>query len=415
MIEAHFAGELASRKYRRLRFLTVGRLSPQSGVILGAFGEKLRKQREQRGIELDAISKTTKISVRMLRALEEEHFDQLPGGVFNKGFVRAYARHVGLDAEEAVTGYLDALRESQAQQQAILPDFRAAGRHSGDDAVASGNLHSDAHAPVQATVSVEAQDSKIRESQQGNGNEQADRNLLTAISASPHARRRPPARESITPSWSKLLLALVVIAAALSFWNVVRHRQPVATRPQAALKQSATAGPDAHPPQSKAIEPGQQKPVSPPLASQAARQPPASPARTAAERSATPVSTPETDASTLSSENAEETRAAQTSLAPLAKPSANLHLLIRADETTWVAITADGKAVAHETLIAPVETSVRATGEIVVRAGNSAGIVFELNGKRVGTQGAEGEVRTYVFDSAGVHEVPSTESAPANP
>ena len=54
---------------------------------MGAFGEKLRKQREQRGIELDAISNTTKISTRMLRAIEEEHFDQLPGGVFNKGFV----------------------------------------------------------------------------------------------------------------------------------------------------------------------------------------------------------------------------------------------------------------------------------------------------------------------------------------
>ena len=92
---------------------------------MGSFGEKLRKQREQRGIALDAISNTTKISTRMLRALEDEHFDQLPGGVFNKGFVRAYARQVGLDEEEAVTDYLAALRESQIQQQSILPDFRA--------------------------------------------------------------------------------------------------------------------------------------------------------------------------------------------------------------------------------------------------------------------------------------------------
>src|SRR5207302_459969 len=60
-----------------------------------------------------------------LRALEEEHFDQLPGGVFNKGFVRAYARQVGLDEEEAVADYLAALRESQIRQQSILPDFRA--------------------------------------------------------------------------------------------------------------------------------------------------------------------------------------------------------------------------------------------------------------------------------------------------
>src|SRR5271155_3741441 len=88
---------------------------------LGAFGEKLRKQREQQGITLDAISSTTKISTRMLRALEEEHFDQLPGGVFNKGFVRAYARQVGLDEQEAVADYLAA---SQIQQPSAPPDFR---------------------------------------------------------------------------------------------------------------------------------------------------------------------------------------------------------------------------------------------------------------------------------------------------
>jgi len=86
---------------------------------VGVFGEKLRKQREQRGLELEAISNTTKISIRMLRALEEEHFQQLPGGVFNRGFVRAYARQVGLDEEEAIADYVTALRES------MLPDFRA--------------------------------------------------------------------------------------------------------------------------------------------------------------------------------------------------------------------------------------------------------------------------------------------------
>ncbi len=95
--------------------------SPESTV--GAFGEKLRKQREQRGLDLEAISKTTKISTRMLRALEDEHFDQLPGGIFNKGFVRAYARQVGLDEEETVADYLAALRE-KLQPRSVPPDFR---------------------------------------------------------------------------------------------------------------------------------------------------------------------------------------------------------------------------------------------------------------------------------------------------
>ena len=92
--------------------------------VVGLFGEKLRKHRESRGLSLDAISTTTKISTRMLRAIEEEHFDQLPGGVFNKGFVRAYARQVGLDEEEVVNDYLAALRENHIQSQAILPNFR---------------------------------------------------------------------------------------------------------------------------------------------------------------------------------------------------------------------------------------------------------------------------------------------------
>ncbi|MGB7863477.1 MAG: helix-turn-helix transcriptional regulator, partial [Candidatus Sulfotelmatobacter sp.] len=110
---------------------------------MGEFGEKLRKQREQRGISLDAISTTTKISPRMLRAIEDEHFDQLPGGVFNKGFVRAYARQVGLDEEETLSDYLAALRESQVQSQTILPSFR----NSAGVPAADAGEHSEAVRP----------------------------------------------------------------------------------------------------------------------------------------------------------------------------------------------------------------------------------------------------------------------------
>lgn len=76
-----------------------------------AFGERLQREREMRGITLDEIAKATKIGTRSLRALEEEDFRKLPGGIFNKGFVRAYARYVGIDEEQAVTDYLAALGE----------------------------------------------------------------------------------------------------------------------------------------------------------------------------------------------------------------------------------------------------------------------------------------------------------------
>ena len=75
---------------------------------MASFGERFKTERERKGITLDEIAASTKIGTRMLRALEEEHFDQLPGGIFNKGFVRAYARALGLDEDQAVADYLTA-------------------------------------------------------------------------------------------------------------------------------------------------------------------------------------------------------------------------------------------------------------------------------------------------------------------
>jgi cytoskeleton protein RodZ len=83
---------------------------------LPPFGDKLKKQREKRGITLDDVALTTKIGTRFLRALEEEHFEQLPGGIFNRGFVRAYARCIGLDEDQAVADYLTASGEAQPKK-----------------------------------------------------------------------------------------------------------------------------------------------------------------------------------------------------------------------------------------------------------------------------------------------------------
>ncbi|MGB8128642.1 MAG: RodZ domain-containing protein [Candidatus Angelobacter sp.] len=82
-----------------------------NGTAMGAFGDRLRREREMRGITLDEITESTKISRRHLEALESEHFDQLPGGVFNKGFVRAYARFLGIDEDQAVADYSAANNE----------------------------------------------------------------------------------------------------------------------------------------------------------------------------------------------------------------------------------------------------------------------------------------------------------------
>jgi len=63
-------------------------------------GAELRQAREQGGLTLVEISQRTKIRVPVLRAIERDDFGQLPGGVISRGFLKLYAREVGLDADE---------------------------------------------------------------------------------------------------------------------------------------------------------------------------------------------------------------------------------------------------------------------------------------------------------------------------
>jgi cytoskeleton protein RodZ len=73
--------------------------APGKTGLMGTFGENLRREREMRGVTLQEISAATKISVRFLKSIENEEFSSLPGGIFNRGFVRAYARYLGLDED----------------------------------------------------------------------------------------------------------------------------------------------------------------------------------------------------------------------------------------------------------------------------------------------------------------------------
>ena len=74
-------------------------------MTIGTFGESLKRERELRGVTLEEISAATRIAARFLKAIENEDWDQLPGGVFNRGFVRAVSRYLGLDEENTVAEY----------------------------------------------------------------------------------------------------------------------------------------------------------------------------------------------------------------------------------------------------------------------------------------------------------------------
>jgi cytoskeletal protein RodZ len=69
------------------------------------FGERLKREREMRGVSIEEIAAATRISTRFLEALESEQWDQLPGGVFNRGFIRSVARYLGMDEDKLVAEY----------------------------------------------------------------------------------------------------------------------------------------------------------------------------------------------------------------------------------------------------------------------------------------------------------------------
>jgi cytoskeleton protein RodZ len=151
---------------------------------LPSFGEKLKLEREKRTITLEQISSSTKIGTRMLQALEEDKFNQLPGGIFNKGFVRAYARCLGLDEDQTVADYLEA---------------------SGD-------------APPVSTEIV-ALDDEERDNQE---------NLSRLEASTGGTARQLP--------WGWFAAVLLVVAIALSFWS---HRRREHQRPS--VPSTATA------------------------------------------------------------------------------------------------------------------------------------------------------------------------------
>lgn len=65
----------------------------------------LARSRKKAGVSLDEIADETKISLRFLRAIEEEEFEKLPGGIFSTSYLRQYATAIGYDETELLAHY----------------------------------------------------------------------------------------------------------------------------------------------------------------------------------------------------------------------------------------------------------------------------------------------------------------------
>jgi cytoskeleton protein RodZ len=324
---------------------------------MGSFGDRLKKEREQRGITLDDISLTTKIGTRLLRALEEEKFEQLPGGIFNKGFVRAYARHVGLDEDQAVADYMTATGANQPPiEENTFP----------------------VQAPERAPASLLAP--RIHVVREGRGTE--------------------PAAEV---PWGLLAILLLVIALGFASWSYF-HRTPEVEQKKIAPPPASSA--ETAPATGAAVDSGSHGAAPSPDKVE--------PAPVNGTAPVTPIPTTEQ----ISTQPSPVAQAGLQASAPLSGPAATPgSFIVRLkgnddSEECWVSIVVDGQPPIEATLVAPYEKVVQARNEVTVKAGNIGALDLFFNSKKLPSQGEYGTVRTLVFHADGLQSPPVRSSAP---
>lgn len=358
---------------------------------MGSFGNKFRRARESKKLSLDDVSNVTKIGSRMLKAIEEEDFDQLPGGVFNKGFIRAYAKQLGLDPEEAVSDYL-----ACSQAQVSSPEGLDSERRSGSDRRKVVAPASSKNAPKsEPSVEVEEELPHLH------------------LPRAEDIRSKPKEyldRPSSGIPWLTIAIILVITSAAALFWvrHTRRERAAKVVAPQMTTIETPPSGSSVVLPQSVSEQTAMS--ASPALGGESRS------ATTKLENGAQKSTTTRNNAPgpTATANSSQTNTAKNTSLdagpAPTTspKPAGKLSLVIRANENSWISVTSDGQTVTQETLIAPAHTTVHADREITVRVGNAAGVTFSWNGQEIPAQGAEAEVKTLIFDSEGIHSPAAT-------
>lgn len=306
---------------------------------MASFGEQLRQAREMQNITLQEIAVSTKISSRALQALESEHFEQLPGGIFNKGFVRAYARYVGLDEEKMVASYIAAAKP---------------------------------------------------------GTE--DNNELETICAQVEAQH-PKAESSFNPSVAIGVVAVIVALGLSGVW-LREHRREARQQAMAAVQpalvessQSSAVAAAAEPPavaKSETIpqQPNQQ-PAAIPQSSQAPAPATVAPSSKPAEAVAPPTPQPATAAAAVS---ASQSGPVEVSVQATQKAWISVH----SDGKLIEAVLMDPENPKLS------QRTYKAKEKVRMVVGNAGGVNIVYNGKPAGPLGKEGEATTLTFTPEGI-------------
>ncbi len=322
---------------------------------MGSFGENLRREREMRGITLAEIAQATKISARMLSAIESGREDQLPGGIFNRSFVRQYARYLGLDEERVVTEF--EMAQDQSPEGSRKPDVLSA----------------------EALAAVREPDSTSGATESAPGRARLIFAAALGIAALGVAGWK---------TWT-------ILAPIEKTWpggatsRLQRIEQIPSPRSGAAAPSSVTSVS----PQAPAATSSPEAANSPDLTPASAAEPGTA---LAAKNAQPPVTVGPSNASpSAASLGATQSPSATSTVST--SQSSPLHLQVSAVDASWVAVYRDGQKVWEAELQPGESRTITGTHSVAVRAGNAAGVVLTLNGETLPPLGRKGEVKTVTY------------------
>jgi cytoskeletal protein RodZ len=305
-----------------------------------SLGEYLQAERQTRGISLEQISADTRISISMLKAIEEGNTEKLPAPVLVKGFLRAYAGNIGLDPEAVIIKYQDLVEEADPRQEALEKFHR---RLRPKSSRKKGLMFLFVLVVLAALAFISWHFYSGRQQQKSPVVSESSPGLETPRDASQTA---PP--------------------------SAARQEQPAPAAPAASTAAS--------PPESEAKAEPEIAPVEP--ESEAMLPVEGGPAAVSADR-APAVSQPGSDVSLAETE--------QQVLTP--PPAAPVHVLrARAVERTWLSITIDETRVREYLLRPGQEMEWRARSSLNVIIGNAAGVQLYLNERPLKPLGERGKV-----------------------
>jgi cytoskeleton protein RodZ len=322
---------------------------------MGDFGENLKQERKARGISLEDISAATKISVRLLQAIENEEFERLPGGIFNVNFVRQYARYLGLDEEKIVSDFRRLTTpvpepEAAAPRPALVPPEWTTPRPSEYD----WDYQRNSRLWMMATFLVAI----------------LSATAFLYIWLSGRRAAPPPAASVAAPA-----RAPTAVAAA-----------PAAAPAEPASSEGRPAAP-APPP----------KPAETPHTDAAAKTPSSAVPEEKAGSTARPTAAP-----------------APPSSGPAVDLNAPLRVELQATDPVWVGATADGRPSFQATLQPQESRIITAQSVVRLRVGNAGGLHVIFNGQAEPSIGPKGQVRTVVITREGMRVIsPPVEEQPA--